>query len=291
MKYTTHLLLAACGIGMVCAAGARGDEQWPIRAEDNLERTLPLSGEPRRVVLDNLEGSVHVTASGRSDVRIRAHRTVRADTDADLALANKEVKLEFKGESGTASAYYAAPWRCDGGNRNCEHQERRFYSVTYDLDVDIPSNARLFASTVNRGDVDVKDFAGPFEIRHVNGRVVLTAASGSGEARTVNGPVDVTFAANPKEPCSFRTVNGSVNVTFARQLSADLLFKTMNGEIYSDFEVTALAKSVSQAESRNGRFVYRSNRERAARAAGGGPELRFETLNGNINLRTAKGGR
>lgn len=293
MKSLVALLLMTCGTGAVCLAASRNDDRWPVRAEDMVEKTMPLSGAPARVVLDNFEGFVHVTGTSRSDVRIRAHKTVRADSDADLSLANSEVKLEMTSKPGTASVYYAAPWRCEGvrDGHECEHQERRFYSVAYDLEVEIPRDARLYASTVNRGDVRVADTRGNFEIKGVNGPITLTGVSGSGDVHTVNGPVDVVFAANPKENCSFKTINGSLNVTFKPSLSADFLFKTFNGEIFSDFDVTARATPVSQAERNDGRFVYRSNRERGARTGNGGPELHFNTLNGNINLRTTKGGR
>lgn len=292
IKFATLLLIAA-GIAPLCFAARDRDheDRWPIRADDNLARTLPLNGAPMRIVLDNFEGFVHVTGSTRKDVEVKAHRTVRADTDADLALANREVKLDITGENGTVSAYYDALWRCNEGNRGCDHSQRRFYAVIYDLDVEVPRGARLFASTVTRGDVRVTGLDSTFEVRNVNGPVTLSRMGGSGEARTVNGPIDATFSANPKEDCSFKTVNGSLNITFAQPLSADLFFKTFNGEIYSDFDVTALPIPVGAGEQRDGRFVYRSNREHGARAGHGGPQLHFDTLNGNINLRTAKGGR
>jgi hypothetical protein len=43
------------------------------------------------------------------------------------------------------------------------------------------------------------------------------------------------------------------------------------------------------AERRDGRFVYRSNQFTLVRAGGGGPELTFETFNGNVRvLRAAR---
>ena len=50
-----------------------------------IEKTVPLSGSPDRVVIENLQGYVHATASGGSNVRIKAHKIIRAETDADLA--------------------------------------------------------------------------------------------------------------------------------------------------------------------------------------------------------------
>jgi hypothetical protein len=67
-------------------------------------------------------------------------------------------------------------------------------------------------------------------------------------------------------------------------LSADLLFKTMNGQIFTDFDVTARATPTAAVEQQNGRYVYRSNRMTGGRVGQGGPELSFNTLNGNIRL-------
>jgi hypothetical protein len=59
----------------------------------------------------------------------------------------------------------------------------------------------------------------------------------------------------------------------------------MNGGLYTDFAVTALPVAVSQPEQRNGKFVWKSNRMTGVRIGSGGPELTFETLNGNVLIK------
>jgi hypothetical protein len=77
---------------------------------------------------------------------------------------------------------------------------------------------------------------------------------------------------------------------FQSGLSADLLFKTFNGQIYSDFDVAPRATPI-ETEQKNGRYVYRSNRLQGGRTGQGGPQLSFDTLNGNIRLhRAGQGG-
>lgn len=112
----------------------------------------------------------------------------------------------------------------------------------------------------------------------------MTGIGGSGNVHTVNGPITVRFAKNPSRPSSFKSVNGELDLYFPQDLSADLLFKTFNGQIFSDFEVTARSTPTVETERRDGKYVYRSNRFRGARAGHGGPELSFDTLNGNIRL-------
>ena len=79
-------------------------------------------------------------------------------------------------------------------------------------------------------------------------------------------------------------VNGRVNVTLPASLSADLRLKTMNGGLYTDFDTTPLP-SRSTAERRDGKFIYRADRYASVRVGKGGPELTFETLNGDVQVR------
>jgi DUF4097 and DUF4098 domain-containing protein YvlB len=100
----------------------------------------------------------------------------------------------------------------------------------------------------------------------------------------VNGDIDATFSAAPKDASGFKTVNGRVNVTLPGSLSADLRLRTMNGGLYTDFDTTPLPTAFT-TERRNGRLMYRANRYAAVRVGQGGPELTFETLNGDVQIR------
>jgi DUF4097 and DUF4098 domain-containing protein YvlB len=150
--------------------------------------------------------------------------------------------------------------------------------------VTVPRQARTVVSTVNNGDVRVDQIDGDFDVSDVNGGISMTGIGGSGDVHTVNGPITVRFAKNPTKPSSFRSVNGELDAYFPQDLSADLSFKTFNGQIFSDFEVSARPTQTAEAERRDGKYVYRSNRFRGARAGNGGPELSFDTLNGNVRL-------
>ncbi|SRR5579884_2845397 len=280
------LMLAASGLGLVCLAHGDSD-RWTVREEETIQKTLTLSGEPMRLLVDNLDGYVHVTGVNGSQVRVTAHETIRAETQPDLNQAKNEVKLDMTEQPGSVSIEYAAPWRCRGNCGGCCDQHRRFYEVTYDIDIEAPHNARVVVSGVN-GAARLEHVDGDFDVHTVNGGVTMSGIGGSGDVRTVNGAITVQFSRNPALSCSFKTVNGAIDVDFEPALSADLLFKTFNGQIYTDFDVTALP-AVAEAERKNGMFVYRSNRrEHEARAGRGGPKLSFETLNGSIRLHEGK---
>jgi hypothetical protein len=275
MKKTIPLLLMACGSLHLCLA-SYNSSRWTIREEETIQKTLALTGEPQRVVIDNIDGFVHVTGTSGSQVIVSAHKIIRAETDADTQQAKKEVSLQFTEQPGSVSIYYDAPWR--------HNDHRRFYSVTYDIDVQVPRNARLVVDAVNGGEVRVAGTSGDFDIKNVNGGIHMTDVSGSGDVHTVNGPVTASFRSNPQRPCSFKSVNGKLEAYFQPGLSADLQLKTFNGGIYADFDITAGATPTGEAERHDGKYVYRSSKAHSARVGQGGPQLSFDTLNGSIRL-------
>jgi hypothetical protein len=290
MKYSLSIALTLAALSALCLARSdHKSDRWSVREQETIQNTLTLSGDPMRLVVDNVNGYVHATGTNGSEVRVTAHKVIRAETDSDLQEAKNEVKLEVTGKPGTVSIYYDAPWRCNNGEGNgCHGDHRRFYEVVYDIDVEVPRGARTVISTINDGDIRVAGIDGVFDVHNVNGAISMTGVSGSGDVRTVNGPVSVHFAKNPAGPGSFKTINGEVDVYFQPNLSADLLFKTFNGEIYSDFDVAARPAPASVAEDHNGKFVFRSSGARAGRAGQGGPELSFDSFNGNIRLHREK---
>ncbi len=285
MRTTVYLVLAASGLGLLCFARSHDGESWPVREQETIRQSLSLSGDPMRLVVDNVDGYVHVTGSTGSSVQVTAHKIIRAETESDLQQAKSEIKLNISQTPGSVSVYYDAPWRCNGNCQGCcSHDQRRFYNVTYDIDIQVPHQARTVVSTVNNGDLRVDNMDGNFDVGNVNGGIRMNGISGSGGVHTVNGPVAVHFARNPASPCSFKSINGELDVYFPRDLSAGLLFKTFNGQIYSDFDVTPRAAPGPETERHNGKFVYHSNHFSAALAGAGGPELSFDTLNGNVHL-------
>jgi hypothetical protein len=278
--------VVVCAMLLAGLCFASNSDRWSVREEETIHKTLALSGAPMRLLIDNVDGYVHVTGTNGSQVQVTAHKTIRADTDSDLQQAKSEVKLTMEEKPGTVSVYYDAPWRCNNCCNDCRGEHRRFYNVTYDVDVEVPRAARVVVSTVNHGDVRVEGTAGDFDVSNVNGGIAMTSVSGSGDVHTVNGPIRVEFTKNPAGASSFKSVNGQLDLSFQPGLSADLLFKTFNGQIYSDFEVAPRPTPI-ETEQKNGRYVYRSNRLQGGRAGQGGPQLSFDTLNGSIRLHRA----
>ncbi len=254
--------------------------------EETITRTLrfPTTGSERSLLVDNVQGSIVVTAYDGETVEMTAIRRTRAKSDEKFREASEDVVLEIQELRSRLEVVVDAPWR----DRWTHHDSRDYryygYDVSFDFALKVPRTLNLYLHTVNDGDIEVRDVNGSFEIKNVNGNVTMTGVSGSGHASSVNGSLRVGFKTNPEEECTFRTVNGSVEVSFQDPLAADLYLKTFNGKAYTDFDVTAAPKTVPAVSEKRGKKIYRAGDAYVVRSGGGGPRLAFDTLNGSIHI-------
>ena len=288
--------VATVVIGMALAGQveAQRSSRYPVVDESSITRTLSLAAGGSRVVdVRNINGSIRVEGTADSSVQMTIRKVIRAATQDDLAEAQRDVRLDFRdgGPRVEAAVTDHRGHVCgEQWNDRGERWERVQYDVKFDFTIRVPRDVALRLCTINGGEIIVNGTQGDFDVTNVNGLIEMRAVGGSGRAHTVNGPVTVTFTANPREATSFKTVNGNVDVQFLDGLSADLAMKTLNGGLFTDFDVQPLPTTVAaQGERRNGRFVYRANELTRVRVGGGGPEITFETLNGNVRAR--RGGR
>src|SRR5664279_2456793 len=105
MKSTLTLMLMASALAALCLADHNWDH-WTVREQETIQKTLSLSGAPMRLVVDNVDGYVHVTGTTGSQVRVTAHKVIRADTDSDLQQAKRVIKLDITEQPGSVSIYY-----------------------------------------------------------------------------------------------------------------------------------------------------------------------------------------
>ena len=255
----------------------------------NKSYPLPVSGERRSVVVDNVWGAVHVTGGASDQVQLVAKKTIRAESKDALELAKKEVTLDVTQQGSLLKFYVNGPFRCQCNCDDCKgcnsFRDHKDYIVKYEFELQVPGDVDLTASTVNDGDVIVKDVSGKYSVHNVNGPVEMTNVAGSGTAKTINGEMKVLFRGNPQTNSSFSSLNGDVDLYFMPKLSADLRFKTFNGEVFSDFQMSSLPPRQPEEQRTSGKFVFRADRFTGGRVAAGGPEIKIETLNGDIHIR------
>ena len=284
----------AVGVALIGPAHAQRSSRYDVVDESAVTRTLSFAaGGGRTLDVRNISGFIHVEATNDPAVQVSIRKVIRADTREDLAEAQRDVRLDFRDGAPRVEAIVTdrrghvcgEEWN-DRGDR----WDRVHYDVKFDFTIRVPREVALRLCTINGGDVIVNGTRGDFDVSNVNGLIEMHDVAGSGRAHTVNGPVTVTFTVNPKQSSSFKTVNGNVDVSFPAGLAADFAMKTFNGGLFTDFDAEPLASKVETAgERNNGRFVYRRNEFTRVRVGNGGPEITFETLNGNVRARRAGG--
>jgi len=299
MKRTTRTLTLLAASALTVAALAAGAAQrWTSDRDNDMKsfkkedivKTLKFADAAKvgELVVDNVFGPITVEGYAGKDIVLEVKKIVYARDEARAKKAEEEVRLDITEKGNTVEAYVDGPFREDeNGQRKPGVHMRRDpgYRVYYGFTVKVPVRTDLVLTTVLDGDVEVRGVEGTFDVSNVVGKVRLVDAAGSGEARTVSAGVTVLFRRHPDGPCSFRSVSGDVEVDFPGEPSADFRIKTMHGEVYSDFDVTSLPRVAPVREERpagGGKFVYRSEGFLGVRAGKGGPEIKLETLTGDI---------
>jgi hypothetical protein len=239
-------------------------------------------GSGRKLIIDDVNGSIDVTGYNGTQVQVTVDERWRADSSDKMQEARRDVKLDMSQQGNTVRLYVDGPFRCqhDCGDRRWHSG----YDVEFNFHVKVPLDAALELKSVNGGHIKAENTNGDFNVRNVNGGIELLEIAGSGEAHTVNGSVKVTFRENPRAPSSFKSVNGELAVSFQSNLSADFHCKTLNGGIYTDFDINALPGQVPVAQKQGTKYIYRTDRVTGIRIGAGGPEHRFDTLNGSIRI-------
>ncbi|HBY60508.1 MAG TPA: hypothetical protein DEH78_11850 [Solibacterales bacterium] len=252
--------------------------------KDTIQRTFSTAGAAgRQVEIDNIFGSIEVVGHTGTNIEMTAEQNTSADSDAKLAEALRDVRLDITQAGNAVKVVVDGPFRQPNGSVNWSGDKYE-YKVRFDFTVKVPLETALKLRTVNSGFVRVTNVAGEFDVRNVNGRIELQDVAGAGSATTVNGPVKATFTKRPEGAVKFKTVNGEVEAAFPGGLGADVKVKTFNGDTYTDFEAAALPGAGFDSEEGKGKRVWRRDRAGHMRIGGGGPELSFETLNGDIRI-------
>ena len=272
-------------VAVLAAAAARGAERTEV-----VEREIALAPGVREVEIDNVFGSVHVSAgaAGKVTLELRQHASSRHQDALDDAF--REVTLAVETADGRLSLIQDGPFRCDhccGTHRGCNWDPD--YEVDWEWNVTVPADVDLFASTVNGGSVSIDGARGRVRAANVNGALDLTGI-GSGEvsATTVNGGVSVQFDRAPANDSTFQTVNGKVTLELPRDTRAEVSVDTLHGDLYTDFEVEAVpVKAVAERDSGKG-SRYRYTSDTVVRIGGSGDSrarLECRTVNGDVVVR------
>lgn len=284
-------------------------DNYKVNKQEDIQKTLTFTGSARQKTLkiDNIFGFIDLIGYNGKDIKLTAQKTIKAESEETARNAQKDVKLDIKQEGDHIEIIVDGPFRKEDGKINWK--DELGYKVQYDFELKVPHHTNLDLKTVLKSYIKVRDIKGSidlgnvngeieainidgdFNVKTVNGKVIIAGITGSGSAHTVNGKVKVDFDRNPASGCSFKTLNGKLEISFQKNLSADFKLRTrFHGDIYTDFPATYLpaAPAPTPGKRKNGKFVYKSDHFQGIRIGKGGPEIKMETMNGNIYIAEAK---
>jgi len=235
---------------------------------------IPLSnpGEPYELDIDILSARIEVIGEARDDmefaitVRQGNRKIITPSGTQPISIGAYELEVDEDDNHVSVDT----DWRAD--------------KVT--VVARVPLRGNLSLSTVNDGEIIVRDVAGNHELENTNGPITATGINGSVIAEAINDTIDVSFTGiDGSQAMSFTSINGDINLGLPRNVGAQLHIDTSEGEIYSDFEVDIQASQpqVQRSEDRGGVSV-KVESVIIANVNGGGPVIRIETLNGDINI-------
>ena len=239
--------------------------------------TIPLSspGEPYELEIDILSAHIEVIGEAREDLEFAI----------TVAQGNRKIITPSGTQPIVVGSYELEVDEND--NRVSVDTDWRADKVT--VVARVPQRGDLYLSTTNDGEIIVRNITGNLELENTNGPITASGINGSVIAEAINDAIDVSFAGiDASRAMSFVSINGDINLGLPGAAGAQLHLDTSQGEIYSDFEVDVQASEpvVERRDDRGGVQV-RVESVIVANVNGGGPVIRIETLNGDININNA----
>lgn len=159
-----------------------------------------------------------------------------------------------------------------------------------DLTIQVPFKTSLNLGCTTNSVIFVDNVEGEIETSNQSGPVTLTNVAGVVIADSRNGALLVQLRnVTPDKPMSFSTVNGDIDVTLPPDTNAKIKLSTTNGRTESDFEIGLKPKDGGN-DAASSIILKSGGKEislfhKTADINGGGAEISFRSVNGNVFLR------
>ncbi|GAB5408461.1 MAG: hypothetical protein BalsKO_08260 [Balneolaceae bacterium] len=271
-----------------------------VTAQDYTKKFITALGSNQytsdtEVVIKNINGDVFVTGYDGDEIIIEGSKELwkkRGNISEEEA---EEYELKTRFYEGKLFIYVDSPnahiefrkGRLDY-HWHLDEDDRKRINSHFDLNIKVPKNLALHASTVNNGEVSVEKMSNDVRANNVNGSVLVKDARGYTSANTVNGDIEVWYLESPTEDIDFKTVNGKIEIYSPKDLSAVVTFESLHGELYTDFEqVKRLPNRLNKEKDGDG-YRYKINSTSPIQIGDGAIEMGFTMVNGDVYIRTRK---
>jgi DUF4097 and DUF4098 domain-containing protein YvlB len=223
---------------------------------EKVSRTFPISADGT-VSLDNVNGSIEITAWDRPEVAVEAE--IRGKTADDL----KRIRVEFESEAtqlAVKTKLEKKPGLFWGDSPRGE--------VRYVLRV--PAGVSLKKISTVNSSIKISGVRGDVTAATVNGRIEASGLSGGGKFGTVNGSIVADYAATAGvNRIDLDTVNGACTLRLPANSTGRLRADTVNGSVTCALPVT----------------IEKSTRRSLRGAIGtGAMQISLESVNGALRV-------
>lgn len=226
----------------------------------------------RWIRVKNLNGGITVGAATGDNVEVIATKHWRRGDPSVVRFTT-----DTYGGDVVICALWGENSSCNEHNYNVhgDRGDRRMRNndVSVEFKVLVPRGVKVSVQTVN-GAVSVDGVTAEVDAETVNGEVDVATTGGRVNASNVNGNVRARLGKIDDDAAGmkFETVNGSVIVEFNGEFGGDVDLETVNGSLNTNFEMTV-----------SGRLDPKHLRAHIGKP--GGPRIKLETVNGNVELR------
>ncbi|MEO5926772.1 MAG: DUF4097 family beta strand repeat-containing protein [Bryobacteraceae bacterium] len=245
-----------------------------LRAQDQTKVAFPNPGQPRKLVVDSMMGSVTVRGYDGQEVII--------ETSGGRSPARKRTSEPPPGMHRIGS---------NGGDVNITTQDNtiringNILSGPANMTIQVPVQTSVTVKTLSGKELLIENINGEIEANNMNGNVQIVNVSGSVVAHSMNGKVTASLnTVMPDKAMSFSSFNGDVDVTLPGGVKANVKLKTDRGDMFTDFDIKLDPTSppTVTADKNAKKTRVRSDRSTTGSINGGGPEIQFTSYNGDI---------
>ena len=258
-------------------------------AQERETLTVPISNPNAegKLIVNIFEGSIKVSGYQGDEVQVVA--IVREKS-------NKHSKSKYKSKSkDKGSTKYGMKKITENGLsfsveeiNNTVYVKRGLNGSTLDFEIKVPHNFSVDLKALNNGNISVDNVNGTHEVSNTNGKITMTNVGGSVVADALNKDIVVTFkSVSPNTTMMFTSLNGDLDITFPSDLKANVNARSDFGNVYTDFEIKLNKnKPVSKTSKKTGVYQVKKEKGISGTINGGGVDLTFKTLNGDVLIRS-----
>ncbi|MGJ8663832.1 MAG: DUF4097 family beta strand repeat-containing protein [Marinicella sp.] len=279
-------------------------DRYNLSQSESINEVLKFDAQDdnNHLTVFNVYGSIDVEGYDGDEIVIEANNLVFANSQELVDAGINEIGLRFEKTGHKIYVILDSPytyfdqeedkiwhsdtcWRHDDCSR--KHTDKKDYKYHMDIKVLLPQNTNIKLSAINQGNITVTGVnANTLDVSNINGAIDMVDVSGQTKVNAINKDINIAYNTNPSFDSKFESINGDLNIVFAGEPNAILTYQTMHGDFYTRYDVSMMEPMVQTTSKKKEHGIkYKLDANNRLLVGSGGPEYRFETLNGDIKIK------